>query len=194
MSMNISNWNNVIIKCSDSSKIRNVSDICQKNRARMILIENNFIERAIIAKSLLKSNHVISTEISKIDQRTPGFEKFIGLHADVFDLNSFELSPIKTDNPHILLNDLRICSEFLVNKIDQTITIGWNLSNDNLSGGGFVKLLDNMVYGYKPNYIRFGKDQDIAANTTKRVLAIKIALPYDSETDSDYRIVLDSQL
>lgn len=194
MSISISNWNNVIIRCSDKSKIKKSSDECQKNRARMILVQNEFIEQAIIEKSLLKSNHVIATEINKTDQRTPGFEKFIGLPADVFDLNSFELSPMKTDNPQILLNDLRVCSEFLVSKIDQTITIGWNLSNDTLSGGGFVKLLDNMIYGYKPNYVRFGKDQDIAANTTKKMLSIKIALPYDSETDSDYRIVLDSQL
>lgn len=190
----ISNWNNIIIECNDANSIKSSSDLCQKHRARMILVPNNCVEQSMVYRGILKSHHIISTEISKIDQRQPGFEKFIGLPADVFDLNSFELQPLNTENPQILLNDLRVCSEFLVSKISQIITIGWNLSNHKLSGGGFVKLLDTMIYGYKPDYIRFNDEQEIAANTARKMLSVKIALPYGSEIESDYRLISNTQL
>jgi hypothetical protein len=194
MQEKILNWSNVIIECNDRSNINKLSDLCQKKRARSILVKNEFISESLIQRSLLKGSYIVGTHIKRDGQSNPGLEKFNDIVVDVFDLDTFEISPMDTDNHNILLQDLRICSDLLINRMSQLVTIGWNLTKHKLTGGGVVKLLDSMIYGYKPNYIRFGVDQEITANTVKKALSIKTALPYNSETSSDYIIISNSDL
>lgn len=194
MSMTQKSWNNVIIECTNITNIKKVSDTCYKNRAKMIIVPNDCIEQSMVYRSIIKSNHVICTTIHRIDQRSPGYDKFVGLPAEVFEVDSFEIHPYNTDNYVHLLNDLRSCSQFLTTQISQNVSIGWNMCEHKLSDGNVVKLFDSMIYGYKPNYMRFNKDQEIVSNTAKKTFAAKIALPHNSELTSDFRIILDTEL
>jgi hypothetical protein len=160
----------------------------------MIIVPNDCVEQAMVYRGIIKSNHTICTPVQRVDQKKPGYDKLIGLPAEVFEVDSFEIHPYDTDNYNHLLNDLRLCSQFLTTQFSQSVTIGWNMCNHKLSDGNVVKLFDSMVYDYKPNYMRFSRDQGIVSNTAKKTFAAKIALPHDSELTSDFRIILDTEL
>ncbi len=186
-------WNNTIIQCNDQHLLKPTSEICFRKRVGYLIVNHASIEQSKIGRGILGAGYKILTTIENSSQKRPGSSKLTGAHADIFDTDGFEIFPIDTDNPAILLNDLRECSEFLRNNLSQKIVIGWNLSKHTLKESDTLILLDLIAKGYRPDYIRFNEKQGLFCAVAKRACATKTVLPYGSTCESDL-IVLTSQV
>jgi len=182
-------WNSVIVECEDGQMIRPASELCHKQRIGLLIVPFVNLENAIMGRSLMKAQYKILTVIENRGQKRAGSDKLIGIHADVFDADGFEIVPMVTANAQILLNDLRECSAFLRQNLSQQIVIGWNLSSVKLKDKETLQLLDTIAKGYRPNYIRFNADQGLICEIAKKTCATKTALPFDSDVESDYKVL-----
>lgn len=180
-------WNSIIIQCENAQSVKPASELCAKQRVGMIIVPQDCIDNAILGRGILQAKYAILTTIQNKDQKRPGHDKLIGATADIFDAEGYEISPMNTDNPSMLLNDLRQCSSFLRDNLHQQIKIGWNLSDHKLKDQDILILLDMIAKGYRPDYIRFGENQGLISTIAKKACGTKIALPFESDVESDYK-------
>lgn len=182
-------WNHLIVECKDVQNVRPISELVHKNRVSILIIAPEHIEQAIMGRSMMKGKYHIMTTISNPSQTKPGSNKFININADVFDADGFEIVPMKTDNPQVIVNDLRTCSEFLRSNLNQQVTIGWNLAGHGLKDKETIQLLDSIAKGYRPDYVRFGESQGLTCVIAKKTCATSTAVPYDVDVESDWKII-----
>lgn len=187
--MNEINWHTLIIQCTEPQTIRPASEIAHKRRVGLVIVPPDHIEQAIMGRSMMKGKYQILTTVKNNGQKKPGSDKFINISADVFDADGFEIVPMKTDNPQILVNDLRLCSEFLRQHISQQVTIGWNLSGHGLKDKETLQLLDSIAKGYRPDYVRFDESQGLICAIAKKTCATSTALPFNVDVESDWKII-----
>jgi hypothetical protein len=186
-------WGSLIIQCNDAQSIRPASELAHKQRVGNVIVPPESIEQSIMGRSMMKAKYHLLTTIKNPSQRAPGSDKFININADVFDVEGFEIVPMKTDNPQVLLKDLRMCSDFLKNNLNQQVTIGWNLSGHGLKDKETLQLLDSIAKGYRPDYIRFDESQGLICTIAKKICATKMALPFNADVESDWKIIEASE-
>ena len=182
-------WNKLIVECGTAQGLKKASTLCFKHRIGILIVPQEILEQAIITKSLVKGLYNIVTTVDNPSQKVAGSDKFMGSNADIFDANGFQLAPMKTDDPTMLLQDVRSASEFLRDNLSQSLIIGWDLSNITLKDKETLALLELIANGYRPNYIRFNTDQGLICEIAKKVCATKTASPYSSQVESDYKII-----
>lgn len=182
-------WNTVIVQCEEAQTIRPASELCSKKRVGMLIVPTDYIENSIVGRGLLKAQYKILTVIGEQDRKKTGADKLMGCHADVFDADGFQITPIDTENPILLLNDLRNCTNFLRDNLSQQLVIGWNLSKIKLKNREILQLLDQVAKGYRPNYLRFNDSQGLICEIAKKSCATKTALPYEADIESDYKVL-----
>jgi hypothetical protein len=187
--MNDIQWNTIIIQCENQQSIKPATELCAKNRIGKIIVPAEHIENTMLGRVMLKANFQILTTVENKNQKQPGSDKLMGMPSEVFDAEGFEISPMKTDNPALLLNDLRQCSEFLKSNLNQQITIGWDLSHHTLKDQETLDLLEMIAKGYRPNYIRFGAEQGLICTIAKKACATKTVLPHGTDVESDYKVL-----
>lgn len=182
-------WNASIIQCDDTQLLRPISELCHRNHVQHLVVPPTSIELAIMGRSMLRSAYKIVTTITNTSQNRGGSDKLIGAHADIFDADGFEITPITTNNPHVLLRDLRDCSSFLRDNLHQQIIVGWDLSSMKLKDNETWQLFDEIAKGYKPNYIKFSSEQGLLCAIAKNKCAAVTALPYGNDVTSDYTVI-----
>lgn len=186
-------WNTLIVECEEPQTIKPASELCSKQRVGILIVPPDQLDNALVGRGLLKAGYQILTKIDNPEQKTPGADKLIGSHADVFDAEGFQITPLATDNAAVLLQDLRLCSEFLRGNLSQELIIGWDLSNIQLKDKDTLALFDMIAKGYRPNFLRFNGDQGLICEIAKKACATKTVLPFDVDLDSDYHVISASK-
>lgn len=184
--MNEIHWSNLVVDCFDLTKMKQICEISLKRRLSRILIKSEFLEAAMVQRTLSQARHSIFVVVNNQEQRLPGQSKFMGIHADAFDADGFELSPIQTNDPSLMLTDLLKSSEFLKNHLSTNAIIGWDMRESKLNDASILSFFQMLASKPRPNYIRFSAEQGLIMTLANKLCSICTMMPYDVQDVESY--------
>ena len=187
--MNEPHWTSLVVDCFDLTKMKPVCEISLRRRLPRILTKPEYLEASMVQRTLSQAKHAIFVVISNQEQKTPGSTKFMGLSVDAFDAEGFELSPMITTDPNLMLNDLVNCSTFLKNNLSTLTPIGWDMRDCKLNDGAILSFFQALASRPRPNYIRFGADQGLISALANKLCAIHTTMPYDIDVESHHKSI-----
>lgn len=182
-------WTTLVPDCFEMSKMAQLCELSVKKRLNRILIKPEHLETSMICRSRSQSKHAIHIVVNNPGQKIPGSSKFTGMPADCFDAEGFELSPIQTSEPSVMLKDLVECTDFLKRFLSTITPVGWDLRESKLKDNDLLKFFEMLSSSTKPSYIRFGDNQSLIASLAKKMCAVDSKLPYDVDVDSEFKSI-----
>lgn len=192
--MNEPHWTSLIVDCFDLTKMKPVCEVSLRRRLPRVLIKPEFLEAAMVQRTLSQARHAIYVVVNNPEQKTPGNTKFMGLPADAFDAEGFELSPMATTDPTLMLNDFVNCSTFLKNNLSALSPIGWDMRDCKLNDGAILAFFQALATRPRPNYIRFSADQGLVSTLANKLCAIHTIMPYDVDVESNFKSISTADL
>lgn len=175
-------WTSLVTDCFDLTKMKSVCEISLKRRLPRILIKSEFLEAAMVQRTLSQARHLIYVAVNNPDQKTPGQSKFMGMHADAFDSEGFELSPMNTSDPALMLNDLLKSSEFLKSNLSTQANIGWDMRDCKLNDASVLSFFQSLSTRPRPDYIRFDANQGLVSTLASRLCSVHTTMPHDVDS------------
>ena len=182
-------WTTLIPDCFDITKMSQLCELSLRKRILRILIKPEHLETSMILRSRSQARHAIYIAINNVGQKKPGSSKFMGMPADCFDAEGFELSPIQTTDPSVLIKDMIDCTNFLKAQLHTTIPVGWDLRECKLKENDLLKFFEILVNSVKPTYIRFGQNQGLIASLAKKMCSVAVSIPYDADVESEFKSI-----
>ena len=192
--MNEPHWSSLVVDCFDLTKMKLVCEMSLRRRLPRILIKPEFLEAAMVQRTLSQAKHLIYVVINNPEQKTPGNSKFMGLPADAFDAEGFELSPMATTDPTLMLNDFVNCSTFLKSNLSTLSLIGWDMRECKLNDGAILTFFQDLASRPRPNYIRFSADQGLVSTLANKLCSIHTMMPYDVDIESNFKSISTADL
>lgn len=187
--MNDTHWTSLVADCFDLTKMKQICETSLRRRLPRILIKPDFLEAAMVQRTLSQAKHFIYIVVNNPEQKTPGQSKFMGLPADAFDAEGFELSPMATTDPGLILNDLVNCSEFLKKNLSSMSPIGWDLRDCKLNDGAILTFFQSLATRPRPSYIRFGSEQGLLSALASKLCSVNTIMPHDVDVESNYKSI-----
>lgn len=179
--MNNIYWSNLVVDCFDLTKMKQVCEISLKRYIPRILTKSEYLEASVVQKTLSQAKHLVYVVVSNPEQRTPGQSKFMGMHADAFEADGFELSLMNTVDQSLMLSDMIQSSQFLRSNLLTQARIGWDMRDCKLNDASILSFFQNLAGHRKPDYIRFSAEQGLISALANKLCSIKTIMPYNAE-------------